>query len=152
MVIYLGADHRGFELKEHIKEMLLDQAYEVYDVGNVVYDKDDDYPDFASEVGKKVRQDPENNRGILICGSGAGVDIAANKFPTVRSTIGISPDQVYDARHDDNINVLSLAADFTHTPDALKMVQTFIETPYSGEERHVRRLEKLSKIENEAWK
>lgn len=150
MVIYFGGDHRGFKLKEVLKEFVKEQGYEVFDVGNVIYDEKDDYPDFAKEVAKKVSSDPEGSRGVLICGSGAGVDIVANKFQGVRSVLGVSTDQVYDARHDDSANILSFAADFTATADAQKMVQIFLQTPFSGEERHQRRLEKISQIENEA--
>jgi ribose 5-phosphate isomerase B len=150
MVVYLGADHRGFELKRRFVELLRAQAYEVVDVGNVTFDEHDDYPDFAAEVARKVRQDPENTRGVVICGSGAGVDIVANKFPTVRSFLGINPDQVFDARHDDNVNVLSIAADHTHPHDAEKMLLTFLGTPFEHEERFLRRLEKISEVENEA--
>lgn len=149
MVIYIGADHRGFQLKEFLKIFLNNKGYETADMGNVHYDEKDDYSDFAAAVGKKVSREPEASQGILICGSGAGVDIAANKFRNVRSAIGISPDQVYQAKHHDNINVLSLAADFTSEADAQKMVAIFLETPFAPEPRHQRRLDKISQIENQ---
>lgn len=149
MLIYLGADHRGFNLKEFLKIFLKNQGYETFDLGNVHYEEGDDYADFAAAVGKKVSMDSEASRGILLCGSGAGVDIAANKFKDVRSAIGISPDQIYQARHHDNINVLSLAADFTSEADAQKMVAVFLETPFNPEPRHQRRLDKISEIENQ---
>lgn len=150
MIIYFGADHRGYALKEHLKEAVRDTGYEIYDVGNTVYDEADDYPDFAAEVAKKVSRDPEGSRGIVICGSGAGMEIVANKFPNVRAALGLTTDQVFDARSDDDINVLSFAADFVAKPDAQKMVQVFLGTPRSDEERHRRRLEKISEIENRA--
>lgn len=149
MLIYLGADHRGFQLKEFLKIFLKNQGYEAFDLGNVRYDKDDDYADFAASVGKKVSGEPEASRGILLCGSGAGVDIAANKFRGVRSAIGISPDQVYHMRQHDDINVLSIAADYTSEADAQKMTAVFLETPFTPEPRHQRRLDKISQIENE---
>lgn len=150
MIIYFGSDHRGFELKEFLKEAVQGQGYEMYDLGNTVYDEKDDYPDFAAAVAKKVSLDPEGSRGILLCGSGAGVDVVANKFPNVRSTLALSTDQVFDARHDDDINVLSFAADFTAKPDAQKMVQLFLTTPFGNEERHQKRLDKISEIESRA--
>lgn len=149
MLIYLGADHRGFNLKEFLKIFLKNQGYEVADMGDVHYDESDDYVDFAAEVAKKVSLSPEDSRGILICGSAAGVDIVANKFRNVRSTAAISPDQIYEARRDDNINVLSLAADFTSEADAQKIVSTFLETPFSPEPRYQRRLEKIAQLENQ---
>ena len=148
MVIYLGADHRGYNLKGAINDFLHDKGYEVVDVGSNSYDEKDDYPDFAAAVGKKVSSDPERSRGILICGSGVGVDVAANKFKNVRSALGITSDQIYDARHDDDVNVLSLAADYMSPDDANKIVQVFLSTPFSGEERFSRRIEKISQIEN----
>lgn len=150
MVIYIGADHRGFNLKERVRIFLRDKGYEVFDVGNEKYDQKDDYPDFAAEVAKKVSAEPESSRGILLCGSGVGMDVAANKYKDVRSALAISTDQIYDARHDDNANILSLAADFTTEEDAMKIVQTFLETPFAGEERFRRRLQKISQIENES--
>lgn len=148
MVIYLGADHRGFRLKEAIKRFLGDEGYEIVDAGNSVQDETDDYVDFAKTVAEHVSRDPVGGRGILFCGSGAGVDITANKFRRVRSVLGFSPDQVFDARHDDNVNVLSLAADYLIESDAKDIVRVFLKTPFAGEERHRRRLEKISDIEN----
>lgn len=148
MVIYLGADHRGFELKEFIKDFLKEQGYEVADVGASQYNEDDDYPDFASAAAKNVSLDPENSRAILICGSGAGMDIVANKFKNVRAAVGFLTDQVYDARRDDNINVLCLPADFVTFSDAEKFIQVFLTTPFSGEEKYQRRIKKIAQIED----
>ena len=147
MVIYFGAGHGGFNLKEHLKKFLHDQGYEVVDVGNEVYDEVDDYPDFAVEVGKRVSLDPEKARGVLICKLGVGMDVTVNKFPRVRSALAISSDQIYDARRDDDVNVLTIAANFTNEDEALKMLKTFIETDFSREERHKRRLTKLTNVE-----
>jgi len=148
MLIYLGADHRGFNLKERIKSSLHDQGYEYFDAGNAKYDEHDDYPDFAAKVAGKVSIEPERDRGILICGSGVGMDVVANKYRDVRSAVALSADQVFDARHDDNVNILSLAADFMTEEDAFKIVKVFLETPFAGEERFKRRVEKISEIEN----
>ena len=148
MVIYLGADHRGFKLKEKVKDFLKEEGYEVIDVGNSSYDEKDDYPDFAAKVAEEVSQKPEISRGILLCGSGVGVDVTANKFKNIRSALGITSDQIYDARHDDDVNILSLAADYVRQEDAKKLVQVILSTPFSGEERFSRRIEKISQIEN----
>ncbi|MFA6354406.1 MAG: RpiB/LacA/LacB family sugar-phosphate isomerase [Candidatus Paceibacterota bacterium] len=147
MVIYLGADHRGFELKESLKQFLMDGGYEVIDLGNDHYDEADDYPDFASLVGEKVSADSEQGRGILICGSGAGVTFSVNKFPRVRAALAISSDQIYDARKHDDINVLTLAANFVDGEEAGKIVKVFLETGFTGEERHRRRINKVIDLE-----
>jgi ribose 5-phosphate isomerase B len=147
MVIYFGADHGGFALKEKLKAFAKEKGYEVVDVGAAAYDAQDDYPDFAGEVGKKVSLAPDQSRGVLLCRSGAGADFTVNKFPRVRCFIGITPDQVYDARHDDDVNVLVVAADFTDEPAAQKMLETFLATPFAKEERFMRRLNKVAKIE-----
>ncbi|KKU94126.1 MAG: hypothetical protein UY26_C0003G0277 [Candidatus Jorgensenbacteria bacterium GW2011_GWA1_48_13] len=148
MVIYIGADHRGFELKENLKSFLKAKGYQVVDLGAESYDKDDDYPDFASAVARKVSLDYENARGILICASGVGMDVVANKFRNVRSALVLSPDQAFDSRNDDNANVLALAAEYLKPEEAEKIVTVWIETPFAGdEERFRRRLDKISRLE-----
>ncbi len=149
MLLYFGADHRGFNLKAALVEYVKSQGYEAVDMGAATYDEQDDYPVFAAAVAKKVSMDPERSRGIVLCGSGAGVDIVANKFDGVRSALAISPDEIYDARHDDNANVLAIAADFTSEDDAKKIVQIFLETAFSGEERFARRIGEIREIESE---
>lgn len=148
MVIYLGADHRGFEMKESVKAELLGQGYQVVDLGNARKDEADDYVDFAAAVAKKISLDPVLSRGVLFCGSGVGMDVVANKFRKVRSVLGILPDQVYDARHDDDANILSISANFTGEEQAKEMVRIFIQTSFGGDERYRRRLEKIAQIEN----
>ena len=147
MIIYLGADHRGFKIKEYLKKFLLDKGYQVADLGASQYAEGDDYPDFAAAVARKVAADLGAGRGIVICGSGFGVDIVANKFEGIRSALASSADQVYHARHDDDANVLSLAANFLDETEAAKIVQVFLLTPFSPEPRYQRRLEKISEIE-----
>lgn len=148
MVIYLGADHRGFRLKELLKSYVHNQGYEVFDLGANRYDEKDDYPDFAAIVARKVSVDPELSRGILVCGSGVGVDVAANKFKNVRCALALSTDQIYSARHDDDVNVLALAADYTSDEDAKKIAEIFLATKFGREEKYQRRLGKISDIEN----
>jgi ribose 5-phosphate isomerase B len=147
MVIYIGADHRGFEYKNGIKKYLADLGYSVVDLGNEVYDETDDYPDFAVKVSEKVEKDPGNALGILICGSGAGVNIVANKFPGIRSTIIFNTDQAIDVKADDNINILSLAADYTSVEDSKKIISLWLNTRFSGEEKYIRRLKKIEELE-----
>ncbi len=149
MLIYIGADHRGFKLKESLKFFLKSQGYEAVDVGNDKYDENDDYPDFAALIAKQVSQDIINRRGILICGSGAGVDIVANKFNGIRSVLAISAEQAQKSRSDDNTNVLSLAADFIKEEEAEKILDVWIKTQFSGKEKYKRRIEKINEIEND---
>ena len=148
MVIYLGADHRGFNLKESIKSWLKNQGYEVVDFGANVLNPEDDYTDFAIKVGETIQKDYENGRGILICGSGAGVCITANKFKRVKAGVGFNPDQVFEMRNDDNINVLCLASDFIDEEQAKKIVKVFLITPFDHKENHLRRLQKIEELED----
>lgn len=147
MLIYIGADHQGFQLKDALKKFLKERGYEIIDVGNDKYDENDDYPDFAVLVARQVAQDVFTRRGVLICGSGAGVDITANKFKDIRSVLAASPDQAYLSRKDDDTNVLSLAAEFTNEEAAKKILSVWLSTPFSGGERYKRRIEKIRNIE-----
>ena len=146
-MIYIGADHRGYKLKEKLKDYLSALRYEYEDMGANKYDENDDYPDFAKPVSEKVAEDPEKNIGILLCGSGVGVDIVANRFKGVRSALVSTVDMAGHARRNDNCNVLSLAADILEEKKMKKMVKTFLETKFAGEEKYVRRLRKIEEIE-----
>src|SRR3989344_5944662 len=148
MLIHLGSDHRGFKLKQVLRDFLEQTGYEVNGVGNIQYEKDDDYPDFAARVGEKVRLDPQS-RGIVLCASGVGVDIVANKFSRVRCALVSDADQAAASRNDDDTNVLAFAADYVSEDQAKKIVSTWIQTPFSGEERHRRRIQKISDIEQQ---
>ncbi len=148
MLIYIGADHRGFQLKEILKKQLSELNYEFVDVGNNHYDENDDYPDFAVSVSQAISQDPLSRRGILICGSGAGVDIVANKFKDVRSVLAINLDQARVSRNDDDTNILSLAADFLTEDEAKKILDIWLKTPFSSKENYQRRIQKISQIES----
>ena len=148
MLIYIGADHRGFQLKESLKKILKERNYEIIDVGNVEYNEADDYPDFARLVARAVSQDPANRRGIVICGSGIGVDMVANKFDGARSALVNNVEQAILSRKDDNANVLALAADFINEESAEEILIAWLKEPFSGEEKYKRRIEKISEIEN----
>ena len=148
MLIYIRADHQGFKLKESLKKYLQEEGYEVIDVGNDHYKEDDDYPDFASLVGRAVGQDPVGRRGIVVCRSGIGVDIVANKYKGVRSALVHNSFQAKLSRTDDDANVLALSDEFASGEKAEKIVETWLKTPFSGDERHIRRLEKIREIEN----
>ncbi|MEK7169238.1 MAG: RpiB/LacA/LacB family sugar-phosphate isomerase [Patescibacteria group bacterium] len=147
MVIYVGADHKGFALKEKIKDFLKMRGYSAVDMGDEKYNENNDYPLFAIKVAKQVSQEFETARGILICGSGAGMSVVANKFLHIRAAFASSPDQAFDGRKEDDTNILSLGANYADEEMAKKIVLTWLETPFSGEERHQRRLEEISRLE-----
>src|SRR3990167_9269690 len=117
--IFIGSDHRGFELKEKIKNWLSEWDYEFEDCGAHEYNKYDDYPDFATAVAKSVLGHAvSKSRGILICGSGVGVTIAANRFKGIRAGLAINPNQIRDSVNDENTNILALSADYTPEAEA----------------------------------
>lgn len=145
-MIYIGADHRGFRLKEEVAKWLLENHYEFRDLGATEYDKDDDYPDIAIKLGETITQD--KGRGVLICGSGAGASITANKVRGVRAGLCTSEKQAKAARNDDDVNVLCLSADAVSVEDNLKIVAVFLGTLFSSEERHIRRINKIKEYES----
>ncbi|MBI4449486.1 RpiB/LacA/LacB family sugar-phosphate isomerase [Candidatus Uhrbacteria bacterium] len=146
MRIILGADHRGFPLKEQLKAWLATARHAVEDVGATKLDPADDYPDFGAVVGRAVAADP-SARGIVVCGSGVGIVIAANKIAGVRAGTVASPEQAASARRDEDLNVLGLSSDALDFERAKSIVATFLDTPYSGLDRHARRVKKLSALD-----
>ncbi|MDP3729435.1 MAG: RpiB/LacA/LacB family sugar-phosphate isomerase [bacterium] len=146
MIIYIGGDHRGFKLKESLKKQLQKSEYTVVDCGAKTFIQDDDYPDYASKVAEKVSNNADV-RGIVICGSGVGVDIVVNKYKNIRSGLVGSPDQARVSRTDDNTNILALAADFLSEAQAKKIMKTWLTTDFSHDPRHRRRLKKIADIE-----
>lgn len=148
MIVYLGADHRGFQVKEGLKAFLEANGWTVQDLGASEVVADDDYVDYAKAVAEKVSADANNSRGVLVCGSGVGMDVTANKFYRVRSALAFSPDQAMAARHDDDTNVLSIPSDFVDLEMAKKILSVWMQTPFSNEELDKRRLQKLSEIDN----
>jgi ribose 5-phosphate isomerase B len=147
MNIYIGADHGGFNLKSQLETELKNDGYTVIDVGDAKLVAEDDYTDFARAVATQVAQDSAGRRGIVICRSGFGVDIAANKVNGIRAALAMSPDHIYQGRHDDDVNVLALAADFITPEDASRMMKVFLTTPFAKEERYTRRIKKIAEIE-----
>lgn len=145
-MIYLGADHRGYALKQKIKEWLNERGYAHEDLGAFEYNKDDDYPDFAKAVAEKVSADPES-KGILICGSGIGVAIVANKIKGVRAGTAINAKQIHDSVNDEDLNILAISADYTSEAEAQEIIKTFLEAKFSGAERHARRVNKIKNLE-----
>lgn len=152
MKIYIGADHRGYYLKEKIARWLLEWKHDFEDMGADHFDADDDYTLYAERVASMVAEkdtdkDKGKRKGILLCGSGVGVDVMANKFDGIRASIGKSVSQVEAGRRDDDMNVLVIAADYTTDDEAQKMVKVFLETKFEKKARRLRRLEDIAKIE-----
>jgi len=148
-MIHMGADHQGFELKKYLKGILVEAGYTVNDLGAAELVEDDDYPDVARAVAERVSVDFERSHGVLICGSGIGVCVVANKYPNVRAALVFSPDQAFDSRNDDDANVLCLSAEYTEPEVARQMLLTWLKTPFSGDERFRRRLQKISDVETD---
>jgi ribose 5-phosphate isomerase B len=146
MKVYIGADHRGFELKEKISKWLFEWEYEFLDIGADHLDPKDNYPLYAQEVASLVSKD-KKTKGVLVCGSGVGMDITANKFDGVRASIGISVEQVRVGRHDDDMNILVIAADYVSEDDVRGMLKVFLETKFAAKARFKKRLEEIKKIE-----
>ncbi|HWY79222.1 MAG TPA: RpiB/LacA/LacB family sugar-phosphate isomerase [Candidatus Sulfotelmatobacter sp.] len=146
MKVYLATDHAGFEFKEKIKVFLEKEDFDVEDCGAFSYNKEDDYPDFISVAAKKVSENP-GSFGIVLGKSGAGECIVANKVKGIRSFLGISEKNVSLARQHNDANVLSLGSEIVSEEKAQKLTKLFLETPFSNEERHQRRIEKIKKLE-----
>lgn len=144
-MIYVGSDHRGFEVKKRISEFLTEKEVLVRDVGNFKKEDDDDYVDYAFILGKKVANEAAS--GILICGTGTGMVIAANKVKGVRAGFCFCPKQARLAVEDNNINVLCLSADLVGIDENIEIVRSFINSQFSAENRHIRRINKIKKYE-----
>lgn len=143
-VLVFGADHRGHILKYELKKYLQKENYQIVDKGNHEYDIRDDYPDFAHEVTKELLSNLKTSFGILICGSGIGMSIAANRHKKIRAGICWNTNIARSARQDDDINVLVLPADHISWSAAKKIVSVFLTTSFLGKVKHKRRIKKIS--------
>jgi ribose 5-phosphate isomerase B len=151
MKIALGCDHGGFSLKEESIRIISEAGHEVLDLGAYDYEPQDDYPDFAEAVGRAI-QSGEADRGIIICGSGVGAVITANKIPGVRA--GLCHD-TYSARQSvehDNANVLALGARIIGSELAAEVMRSFLGAEFTNEERHQRRVGKIADLEQREMK
>lgn len=160
MKIYLAADHAGFELKERIKEVLLDDGHDVEDCGAHKFNQEDDYPDFIGVAAKAVSKDPDS-RGILFGGTGQGEAMVANRVKGVRAAVFYGPERprgpidvrgktsndpleiVKLPRAHEDANIISIGVRFVKEKEALEVIKLWLETPFSEEERHQRRLDKF---------
>ena len=163
-MIYLASDHTGLEIKGKVKDFLKGEEYEVEDCGAYEYDKDDDYPDFISKAAEAISKNP-NDKAVIFGGSGQGEAITANKFPGVRAAVFYGPvvlakaaditgressdpyEMIRLTREHNDANILSIGIRFLEDQEILKVVKLWLEAPFTNEERHLRRIEKIKKIE-----
>ena len=156
-LLFVAGDHAGLELKNQVVDYLLKEGYEIQDCGPFVLDKFDDYVDYVAPLAAAVANDPSRARGIILAGSGQGEAILANKFPGVRCALfygykflgNKKGDIVSLSREHNNSNILSIGARFVDLSEAKKAIKEWLETPFTHEYRHVRRLKKIDKIARE---
>lgn len=147
MRVVLGADHAGFDMKQDAVAFVRALGHEVLDVGARTGTQPDDYPDFAEALGMVIRN-RQADRGILICGSGVGASVAANKIPGVRAGLCHDCYSAHQGVEHDDMNVLVMGSRIIGIELAHELVKSFLHANFTGEERHVRRLEKVKKIES----
>ncbi len=146
MRVYLGTDHAGFALKQLLVAWLRDHGHEPVDCGALTEDSDDDYPAYCAEAARRAVGDP-GSAAVVVGGSGNGEAIAANKVPGARAAVCWSADVARLAREHNDANVCSLGARLVDPGTAYRIVSTFLGTPFSGEERHVRRISQLAALD-----
>lgn len=163
MKVYIATDHAGFDLKEKVYVYLQEKGYDVEDLGAYEFDEGDDYPDFIGKAAEKIQANP-TDKAIIFGGSGQGEAMAANKFSSVRAAVFYGPLKAVHpidvagnkstdmfeilrlTREHNDANVLSIGARFVTEEDAYKALEVFLETPFSGAERHKRRIEKMENL------
>ncbi len=147
MTIYLASDHAGFPLKEELRQYLVASGHAVLDLGANRLNKDDDYPDFIRLVAERVSNE-KDARGIVFGGSGEGEAIVANRFRGVRAAVwyGKNDRIITLSREHNNANILSIGARFVSSEEAKNAVELWLKTPFSFDERHVRRIDKIDKM------
>lgn len=151
-MLYLAADHRGFRLKEELKKYLIEKGYQIEDVGALAYERSDDYVDFAIAASEKIAQNPSAHKGIFICGSGQGMDIVANKYKGLHAALSLDVPSAIQSREHGNTNVLVLGADGLDLMRAKEIADVWLATPFTGEDRHLRRLHRIAQIEEKNFK
>lgn len=145
MNIFIGADHRGFELKNAIIEYLHEKNIRIEDLGPYELAPLDDAIDYAQKVAQAVLQNPENHLGIVICGSGCAVTMAANRSRGIRAGVAMNASQSTHLRENDHANILALASDYTTIEESQKIVDAFLTAVPKSDEKYLRRIEKLDK-------
>ena len=146
MIVAVGTDHGGFALKSSVMDTIRSSGNQVLDCGAFEVDPDDDYPDFAARVARAVL-DGSASRGVLLCGSGVGASVAANKFTGIRAALCHDTFSAHQGVEDDSMNVIALGARVVGPALASEIVAAFLHATFSGAERHRRRLEKVNGFE-----
>jgi len=154
MKIYFASDHAGFEMKNTLVEFAKGLGFEVEDLGSKKLDPNDDYPLIIEKVALEVFKDPTNCKAIILGGSGQGEAMVANRFPNVRAVVyyGGNIDIIKFSREHNDANVLSLGARFLKPEDSEEVIKLWLETPFGGDKRHMRRLEEIDKLEESLYK
>jgi ribose 5-phosphate isomerase B len=147
MKVFVGADHGGFQYKAAVLEKIANMGYEVEDKGAFALNAEDDYPEFAFSVAEAVAQESDA-KGVLLCRSGAGMTIAANKVKDIRAVQVRSTEEVQHACQHNNANVITLSADWLSQDEVLALVEVFLSTSFSSEPRHQRRVAQISQYES----
>lgn len=146
MKIVLASDHGGFELKNKLFKWLKEHKFEVLDLGNTVFDPKDDYPDYAAAAAEYISEG-KADRGIILCGSGVGACITANKFKNVRASVCHDTYSAHQGVEHDNMNVICIGARIVGENLAVDILNSFVNAKFQTEERFLRRLEKLNKFD-----
>ena len=147
MKIYLGSDHNGYQYKQDLSMALRNAGHEVIDDGNLSIDPNDDFPQFAGKVVTDLLGDAEPDvKGILICGSGQGMVMAANRFKGIRASLCWNLEEARASRNDDDSNVLCLSSRYLSIDEAQSIVTTFLQTPFAGAPRFTRRIQELDQL------
>lgn len=148
MTIYIGTDHAGFELKEKLKPFIEKLGYKIVDKGAFVYDEKDDYPNFISLVAEEISKNPKNSKGIILGGSGQGESMISDRFKNVRTAVyyGGNVEVVKLSREHNDSNILSLGARFITEEQAKTAVKLWLDTPFSKDKRHVRRIKEIDSL------
>ena len=147
MKVFLAADHAGYEKKNYLANEL-EKKYNVFDMGPYKLDPDDDYPIYAKKVALAVKENP-GSMGILVCKSGEGMAIAANKVNSIRAAVVDSEEEAEETRKDNDSNVLSLSAKNLTNQQLLSISIIWLNTPFSDSDRHKRRIDEISQMEKE---
>lgn len=147
MKVFIGADHNGFEYKNQLAQAIQMAGHEVIDVGDTALDPNDDFPQFASKLVHELlgANDPEA-KGILVCGSGQGMVMAANRFKGIRAALCWNSNEARASRNDDDANVLCLSSRYTSLDEAGSIMATFLSTPFAGAPRFQRRIDQLDQL------
>ena len=146
MKVFIGTDHRGFELKNKLIEYLQERNIRIEDMGNYDLNPLDDYSDFAQKVAQAVLQNIGEALGIVLCGSGVGVCISANRFRGIRCALGFTVEQIKHARENDHVNVLAIASDYTPFEEATPILDSFLQAVPKQDEKYLSRIKKLDQL------